>query len=55
MDKWRIHQIANGEWALQKLRTDAVQPYYLTERIYRFEPTARRVLNEVMKTGQIPK
>lgn len=42
LPEWRISQLKNGRWVIERLRRDASKPYYLTQRIYRFRATAER-------------
>jgi hypothetical protein len=46
LPEWIITQVGGtgARWAIQRLRTDASKPYYLTQRLYRFKSTAEREL-----------
>jgi hypothetical protein len=47
LPEWRITPL-DGRWVIERLRTDASKPYYLTQRIYRFRSTAERELEGVI-------
>lgn len=56
LPKWQVFKVitSDGErYTLQRLHTDALKPYYLTERVYRFESTARRALEGTLKYGSV--
>lgn len=56
-EHWRIARIetSDGEkYLLQILRHDAEKPYWITQRIYRYESTARRALDFVLEFGYAP-
>lgn len=54
LPEWRISKIhvttpvKGVRWVIERLRTDASKPYYLTQRIYRFKSTAERELARVI-------
>jgi hypothetical protein len=56
-DKYRvIRKVINGHtnYLLQELRTDASQPYYLTQRVFYVPNRANTALKSVMTTGKLP-
>jgi hypothetical protein len=51
LPEWKITKLDTRDgvrWVIQRLRTDASKPYYLTQRIYRFKSTAEREFEGVI-------